>query len=136
MIRKSGEHLQFLWLVNLASLVCDVDRWLSGRVSALHSVVAGLISSGGDHGIYRWWDLLRSKLLSSVFVCHAQVFAGFSGHDNTIHKVICISTLIRRVYLTLTFRGSVSYPLFLTAPLVCKRGSILLCLLTLLVIIT
>ena len=29
----------------------DVGRWLSGRVSALHSVVACSISSGGDHGI-------------------------------------------------------------------------------------
>ena len=31
-----------------------------------------------------WWDLIRSKQLSSVSVCHAQVFAGFSGHANSI----------------------------------------------------
>ena len=34
-----------------------MDSWLSGRVSALQSVVAGLISSGGDHGIHCWWVL-------------------------------------------------------------------------------
>ena len=40
--------------LNLASLVCDVGCWLGGRVSALHSVVTGLISSGGDHTIHCW----------------------------------------------------------------------------------
>ena len=40
--------------------------WLSYRVSALQSVVAGSISSGGDFGILRWWDLIRSKQQSSV----------------------------------------------------------------------
>ena len=34
---------------------------LSGRVSALHSVVAGSISS-----IHCWWDLIRSNQLSNV----------------------------------------------------------------------
>ena len=38
--------------VNLASLVCNMDYWLSCRVFALQSVVVGSISSGGDHGIY------------------------------------------------------------------------------------
>ena len=28
------------------------ELWLRGRVSALHSVVAGLISRGGDHNIH------------------------------------------------------------------------------------
>ena len=37
----------------MASLVCDVDRWLIGRVSALHSVVAGSISRGKS-----WYTLL------------------------------------------------------------------------------
>ena len=36
----------------MASLPCDADRWVSSRVSALHSVVTGSISSGGDHGIH------------------------------------------------------------------------------------
>ena len=62
-----------------------MNWWLSGRVSALHSVVAGSISSGGDHGIHCWWDLIRLKQLSSVSVCRTQVFAGFSGHGNSIH---------------------------------------------------
>ena len=59
---------QLPWFVNLASLVYDMNCWLSCRVSALQSVVAGWISSGGDHGIHCWWDLIRSKQLSSVSV--------------------------------------------------------------------
>ena len=47
---------------------------LSGRVSPLLSVVAGSTFSGGDHGIRCWWDLIRSKQLSSVSICHVQVF--------------------------------------------------------------
>ena len=37
------------WSPPLASLVCDMNCWLSCRVSAMQSVVAGSISSGGDH---------------------------------------------------------------------------------------
>ena len=58
-------------IVNLASLVCDMDSWLSCRVLALQSVVAGSISSGGDYGIHCWWVLIKSKPLSSVPVCRA-----------------------------------------------------------------
>ena len=74
------------WLVNLASLMYDVDQWLSGRVSALDSVVPGLIFSGGDHSIHCWWNLIRSKQLSCGSVCHVQVFAGFSGYGNSIYN--------------------------------------------------
>ena len=31
----------------------------------LHTVVVGSISSGGDHGVHCWWDLIRSKQLFS-----------------------------------------------------------------------
>ena len=78
--------VQLPWLVNVASLERNVDRWLSGRVSARHSVVAGSISSRGDHGIPYLWDLTRSKQLFSVSVCHRQVFGGFSGHGNSIYN--------------------------------------------------
>ena len=62
----SGQVVAHLpWRVNLVSLMCDMDRWPS-RVSGLHSVVAGLISCGGDHSIYCWWDPIRSKQLFSV----------------------------------------------------------------------
>ena len=54
-----------LWLVDLAALVYDVGLWLSGKVSALHSVDIGSIYSGEDHGIHCWGDLIRSKQLSS-----------------------------------------------------------------------
>ena len=60
------------WLINLTSLVCNVGQYLSGRVSALHYVIVGLISSGGDHGIYGWWSLIRSKQLSIRPVCRVQ----------------------------------------------------------------
>ena len=53
------------------SLHCDMGCWLSCRVSALQSVVAASISSGGNPGIHCWWDLIRSKQQSSVSVCRA-----------------------------------------------------------------
>ena len=62
---------QFPWLVNLTSLACDMGSWLRCRVSALQSLVAGSISSDGNHGVDLWWDLVRSKQLSSVSVCRA-----------------------------------------------------------------
>ena len=68
-----------------------VTRWfgiacaLSGRVLVLRSVVAGSISTGGDHDIHCWWDLIRSKQLSGGSVCRVQVFAGFSGHVNSVY---------------------------------------------------
>ena len=77
-----------MFLGNLASLVCDVDQWLSGRVSTLHSVVTGSIISKVDPRIHCWWDLIRSKQLSRGSVLHAQVFAGFSGHGNSIYNII------------------------------------------------
>ena len=87
------------WLVNLASLLCDVDRWLSGRVLALHSVVASLISSGGDHSIHCWWDLIRSKQLPSGSICHMQVFARFSGHGNSIYIIFFIIKVTEQVFI-------------------------------------
>ena len=78
-------------------LVCDVNWWVSCRVSALYSVVAGSISSRGDYGINCCWDLIRSKQLFSVSVCHAQVFAEFSGRDTSIYNIIPL--LKKKVYL-------------------------------------
>ena len=54
--------------------------WTSGSVvefSAPHSVVVPSISNGVDHGIYRWWDLIRSKQLFSVSVCRMQCLLDF-----------------------------------------------------------
>ena len=62
-------------------MISTTGYWTSDhRVLALQSVVAG-----GDHSIHCWWDLIRSKQLFSVSVCCAWVFAGFSGHGNSIH---------------------------------------------------
>ena len=64
--------------------------WTGGSVVvlSLHSVVTGSISSGGDLSIHCWWDLIRSKQLSNVSICHAQIFVGFSVHGNSIHKFL------------------------------------------------
>ena len=62
----------------------NLDCWHSGkfRLCILWSLV--WFPEGGNHGIHWWWDLIRSKQLSSVSVCHAQVIARFYG--NLIHK--------------------------------------------------
>ena len=77
---------------------------------ALQSVVTGSIFSGGDHGIHCWCDLIRSKLLSSVFVCRALVFAGFSVwsiflkiyfvhiKDNLTVKLNCLQVIKVEIY--------------------------------------
>ena len=56
-----------------------------------------------DHDIYCWWDLIRSKQLFSVSVCHAEVFAGFSGHGNPIHgtKLYTGQSYIRQTNISL-----------------------------------
>ena len=59
----------------------------------------------GDRGIHCWWDLIRSKELSSVSVCRTQVFAGFSGHGNSIHNIIPL--LKKRKYAT-CFKSNIS----------------------------
>ena len=64
------------------------DQKIRQTHEALHFTVAGWISDREDHGIHCSWDLIRSKQLSSVSVCHAQVFAGFSGHSNSIYNII------------------------------------------------
>ena len=74
---SSAHHNLHHWRLNqwpqiaMASLVCDVNWWLSCRVSVLQSVVTGSISSGGDYGMHCWWELIRSKQLSSVPVYRA-----------------------------------------------------------------
>ena len=87
----------YIFFFNLASPVCDFNWYLSGRVSALHSVVTGSVSSGGDHGINCRWDLIRLKQLSCVSVCRSQVFDGFPAHGNSIHNIIPL--LIKNVRL-------------------------------------
>ena len=83
------------YLVNLAWLVCNMNWSLSGRVSALYSVITGSISSRRYDVIYNWWDQIWSKPLSSVFVCHAQLFTQFSGRGNSIHNVNIYSMFLK-----------------------------------------
>ena len=82
------ELFKYCELDNLASVERDMNWWFSRRVSTLQSVAAGLITSGGVHGIHCWWDLIRSKQLSSVSVCPASVLAAFSGHVDSIQNII------------------------------------------------
>ena len=45
-----------------------VEFWL------LYTVVVSSISSGGDHGVYSWWDLIRLKqLFSAPYVAYRYV---------------------------------------------------------------
>ena len=55
----------------------DIDYYLSGRVSALHSLGSSSIPRVEDHGIHCWWDLIRSKQQSSGSVCDAQCLLDF-----------------------------------------------------------
>ena len=88
------DHLQgHVFLGGLEICTCVIIITSVGGsvvVSALYSVVAGSISSGGDHSLHCGWDLISSKQLSSVSVCCVQVFAGFSGHGNSIHNIILL----------------------------------------------
>ena len=65
--------------------------WSGGSVIEFQLCILWLLVRspvGGDHSIHCWWDLIRSKQLSSGSVCHAQVFGRFFGHGNSIHKII------------------------------------------------
>ena len=82
---------QLQWLVNLGTPVCDMNWWLSCKVSALQSVVAGSISSDGGYVIHSWWYLIRSKHLLSVPVYRGLFFSGFSGRGNSTHNNSSVS---------------------------------------------
>ena len=47
------------------------SRWVSGRISALQSVVAYSIPSLRDHSIHCWWDLIWSKQPTSCSIYRA-----------------------------------------------------------------
>ena len=57
-------------------------KWLE-FIYALHQAQA-LTPLITQYGLvfHRWWDLMRLKQLFSIFVCHTQVFAEFSGRGN------------------------------------------------------
>ena len=110
--RKSGESLRTTYgntgqlfqpylvssalytMIEPATTECRAETLLLSYQSTSHtsdtkSTSHGNCSaSGGDHSIHCWWDLIRSKQLSSVSVCRTQVFAGFSGQCNSIHNII------------------------------------------------
>ena len=75
-------------MISWFGISCVPWELLAQRLS-FGSVVTGSICRGGRyHGLHCWWDLIRPKKLSSVSVCPAQVFAGFSGHGNSNHNII------------------------------------------------
>ena len=58
--------------------------WPSGRVSSSHTVVAGSIFSGGDHGIPLPMRPNKVETAVQCSVCRMWVFAGFSSHSDNI----------------------------------------------------
>ena len=96
-IRSSGCALS-PWLVNSASLMCDMNWWPSGRDSA--SAYCGCWFD------LRWWLwcalLMRPNKVETAVqcsVCRTLVFARFSSHDNSnilivsLHTVKCYQVL-------------------------------------------
>ena len=79
MTRKSVEHLRMIY-------GNSGQQFRSYQVS---SAVYTIISTSGDqtsnHSL-----IIRSKQLSSVPVYRAQVFGGFSGHGNSIHRSVFV----------------------------------------------
>ena len=55
-----------------------MDRWLSCRVSGVQYGVACRISCSGDYDMLYWWDLIKSKHLSSVSVFCSILHSPFS----------------------------------------------------------
>ena len=74
-------------------------KYLHNTMKWEQYVVTALISSGGDHSIHCWWDLIRSKQLSSVSVCHMQIFTRFSGHGNSIHDISPLLKKRKRTFI-------------------------------------
>ena len=56
--------------------------------SALHSVVAGSISSGGDYTQYTLlWRINKVEKAVQCFHMSHAMHAGFSGYDNSIYNI-------------------------------------------------
>ena len=81
-ISSSGRALS-PWLVNSASIICDMNWWPSVRVSA--SAYCGCWFN------LQWWRLRCALLMRTnkvetavhYSVCHMWMFAGFPSHDNS-----------------------------------------------------
>ena len=104
--QSTGQEIKGYLIIELLSVIlnCNYQRKKKKHLFAFHGFIFYskysitschkiislllLISRGGDHGIHCWWDLIRSKKLSGVSLCHAQVFAVFSSHSNSIFNVI------------------------------------------------
>ena len=92
-IRLSGLTLS-LWLVNSVSVMCDMNRWPSGRVSASAFCVYWFN--------LQWWrsryalPMRPNKVETAVqcSVCRMSVFAGFSSHDNSNIYIYIYATVV------------------------------------------
>ena len=75
--------------------------------------------------IHCWWDLIRTKQLSSISVCRAQVFAGFSGHGNSICRVLVIlkyylpTIRVQIIYSRITYKQDLVLKILLG--LICNK---------------
>ena len=55
--------------------------------------------------MYCWWDLIRSKQVSSGFVCRAQCVAWFSGHGNSIYMIKISKSFYQLIFFYFVFLG-------------------------------
>ena len=70
--------------------MCNVAHWVSGRFSALHFVLPGPISNGGDHGMHG-------------------VLAGFSSNGNSIHNIYTHAHIYTLIHMFALSAGVVEY---------------------------
>ena len=71
--------------------VCDVDQVLSSWLSALHSVVAGLISCRGDHGIWMAFTCCYPLSWLSVWLRSEVVDPCFIHYHISMQKLLCVA---------------------------------------------
>ena len=76
------------YIVNWITMTRISGEHLRTTFNSQHNLSTKKMRINVHYGIYCWWHLKRSKQLSCVSVCHAQVFAGFSGHGNSINNII------------------------------------------------
>ena len=99
-IRSSGRTIYHDLLIQY----CLYVAWTGGPVvefRLLHTVVAGSISSGGDHGVHCGWDPIRSKQLFSAPYVECRCLPDFlvMAISNIIYKLFFKILLSLYIYI-------------------------------------
>ena len=83
---QSGRAIYHDLLIRL----CLYVAWTGGpavEFQLLHTEVACSISSGGDHDVHCWWDLIRSKqLFSAPNVAYVFMYLSTPQHEYDVTK--------------------------------------------------